>query len=119
MIISLTQGRKIPYDREKLWDGMTSEEQDAEPFFKFRGGCTLILNLQDLTLRYAIVKDLEDRSARRPGGRYDEEAENRRLSEQRDFRMGEQSQTSLRATYFGDGTLGPGAEPFAMLHDTF
>lgn len=84
IIISITQKRII-------------EESNAEKF-NFRGGCTLILNLEDLTLRYVVnTKRIDDA---------------KRLERHRIYRT-ELNRRSLRATYFG--ALGNN-EPFALLH---
>ena len=84
IIISITQKRII-------------EETYAEKF-TFRGGCTLILNLEDLTLRYVVnIKRIDDA---------------KRLERHLSYRT-ELNRRSLRATYFG--ALGNN-EPFAFLH---
>jgi len=84
IIISITQKRNI--------DKAKSEE------FTFRGGCTLILNLEDLTLRYVVnTKKIDDP---------------KRLERHRDYRA-ELNRQSLRATYFGTSRSN---EPFAFLH---
>jgi len=103
IIISITQSRKVSIDKNK-----------PEPKFKFRGGCTLILDLQDLSLRYAIVKSI--------GDKVDDEgnfvAENDRLKRQRQYRAGGAG-GSLRSTYFGKSEQDEKDEPFAILHRNF
>jgi hypothetical protein len=64
----------------------------------FRGGATLIFNLDSARLEYAIVRDIGDDD---------------RLKRQKDFVEGTRD-GSLRATYFGG--VGDADEPFAMLH---
>jgi hypothetical protein len=113
VVISITQNRIIPFDRTKKWDDLTDEQKKVEPVFRFRGGCTLILDLQDLSLRYAIVKNFEDKILPDKGLFI----ENERLTRQRNYRTGLDG-LARRATYFG--TPNPdGAEPFAMLHRNF
>jgi hypothetical protein len=67
--------------------------------FEFRGGCTLILDLQTLKVKYVIKKLLDDSDGR--------------LTRQRAYRTGEAG-ASLRATYFGKPEQD--REPFALLH---
>jgi hypothetical protein len=83
LMITITQEREI---------------KDDEFDFVFRGGCTFILNLEDLTVRYVIK-----------GKRIDDEE---RLKRHKKYRQ-DMDRTSLRATYFGVGAKN---EPFAMLH---
>lgn len=91
IIISITQTRRLK----------KSADNEA---FKFRGGCTLILNLQDLSLRYVVKKRIDDIDGR--------------LTRQRQYRTGDVG-TSLRATYFGNINEQDGVEPFAFLHRGF
>ncbi|HLM02008.1 MAG TPA: hypothetical protein VK400_13210 [Pyrinomonadaceae bacterium] len=87
MIISLTQTRRL--------------KDKAGEEFKFRGGCTLVLNLEDLRLRYVIPKPINDE---------------RRLKRHQAFHEMPFGQ-SLRATYFGaPNSSGNVGEPFALLH---
>jgi len=67
--------------------------------FDFRGGCTLILDLHTLKLKYVVKKLIDDSDGR--------------LTRQRAYRTGE-SGASLRATYFGRQAANN--EPFALLH---
>jgi len=93
LIISITQQRFIPID-PALPEGQT---------FPFRGGCTLILDLDSQDLRYLIVKPI-----------YSEGDE--RMLKQREF-INESNSGSLRDTYFSPLTRGrPIQEPFALLH---
>jgi hypothetical protein len=66
----------------------------------FRGGCTLILDLDSLNLRYAIIKRIESEE---------------RLRRQIEF-LNDQASRSLRATYLGGLTGFAYQEPFALLH---
>jgi hypothetical protein len=102
IIISITQKRKVRLN-----------EDNEEPKFNFRGGCTLILDLQDLSLRYAIVKKIGDEV----DGQGKFVAVNERLKRQREFRTG--GTMSLRATYFGKSEQNEVEEPLALLHGGF
>ncbi|MBK9167250.1 MAG: hypothetical protein IPM24_07270 [Bryobacterales bacterium] len=68
--------------------------------FKYRGGCTLLIDLHRLTVKYAIVKSIWNEG---------------RLERERQFR-GNPAQVSLRATYSPDPGGRRMAEPFALLH---
>jgi hypothetical protein len=65
----------------------------------FRGGCTLIFDLDDLTLLYAISKPLDDE---------------KRMLLQFDYTNG--SLSSAPAMYFGSDSLQAAVGPFAMMH---
>lgn len=93
VIISITQRREVPLYPSNPEAGV----------FDFRGGCTLILDLQTLRLKYVIKRSIDDSA---------------RLERQRAYRTGE-AHASLRATYFGPQGGDGGAEPFAMLHNEF
>jgi hypothetical protein len=67
--------------------------------FTFRGGCTLILDLDTLELRYAIKKPIYD---------------TRRLERQRKYLLGEWGMPE-RAVYYNDNA-GNVDEPFALMH---
>jgi hypothetical protein len=88
VIVSITQKRKV-----KLDETITGSEK-----FVFRGGCTLIFDLNTLQLKYLIKKPIDNHDGR--------------LTRQRDYRKGEGS-ASLRMTYFGPPEK---TEPFALLH---
>jgi hypothetical protein len=92
LIIALTQQRNVLLD----------PSQPNGPTFPFRGGCTLILDLDSLSLKYQIVKSI-----------FEEDEE--RLQRQREF-MQQGASASLRATYFSPFQRGAIAEPFALLH---
>ena len=116
VVVSLTQRRKVPvlaafdqyvYTPENAaW--LASDQLDAPALvnghevtvegFWFRGGCTLILDLEKQELRYAVVKRINS---------------DNRLRRQRKFKT-EGAAASLRTTYFGRPDLG--REPFAFLH---
>jgi len=89
-VISITQKRVLPLDAS-----------DPEgPKFDFRGGCTMIFDLNTLSLRYCIPKSIDNPD---------------RLEAQRQYRRTGRA-ASLRATYFAECTLSDQEEPFALLH---
>jgi hypothetical protein len=90
LIICIVQTRDVPVDPQA---GPESE------MMKFRGGCTLILDLDTMQLRYAIGKGIGDEA---------------RLDRQRRYRQELMSDGSPRATYFANLTRDD--EPFALLH---
>ncbi len=93
LIISIIQSRDIE-PRPK--DG------SERPGFIFRGGSTLILNLDTMRLRYAVTKDIADKS---------------RLERHIQYRRGVMMDGSPHATYFRH--LRNTEEPFALLHRSF
>jgi hypothetical protein len=93
LIVSMIQTRDVPLDPTPAPPGV---ERDK---FKFRGGCTLILDLDTKELRYLIAKDVTDE---------------KRLERQRAYRLHEIDDGSQRSLYFG--RIGSSREPFAMLH---
>lgn len=102
VILSLTQKRTLAIDKNTDLEKPTTEARKAEPKFEFRGGCTLILDLQTLKLKYVVKKLIDDSDGR--------------LTRQRAYRSGD-SGVSLRATYFGEAEQNGKGEPFALLHD--
>ncbi len=90
VIVSITQKRKVPLEEGETGPG-------AEKF-TFRGGCTLVFDLNTLQLKYLIRKQIDDSDGR--------------LKRQRAYRTGE-GLGSLRMTYFGRPEKD---EPFALLH---
>jgi hypothetical protein len=92
VVLTITQRRRLPID--------PSQELSDENGFVFRGGCTLILDLDTLELQYAIRKRITSEN---------------RINRQRAFLQGNVV-ASLRATYFQDPLRDRNAEPFAFLH---
>ena len=97
VIISLTQTRRVPMEEE------TDGQSEADTF-DFRGGCTMILDLHTLKLKYVVKKLIDNTDGR--------------LTRQRAYRMSEAG-ASLRATYFGRPEQTGNSEPFALLHSDF
>ncbi|MGE5603959.1 MAG: hypothetical protein ACM30E_12990 [Nitrososphaerales archaeon] len=106
-IIQVTQRRPgylDPQDQDYVDRLLLGKEPDElanapDPDFWFRGGATLVVDLERGTVRYAIVKDIWDSA---------------RLARQRAFHGGA-ADASLRALYFG-GAPEATREPFAFIH---
>ena len=99
MIIEITQKRPEWFRAEK-------HNPDAPPDFYFRGGATVIVDMETGSIRYIIRKPINDPA---------------RLKRQRDFLHGQlepaaetDREAALRLTYFG--RAGEQREPFAILH---
>lgn len=104
LIIEITQKRRGFADPEvqRQQDSVANDEDRRQGDFKFRGGATLIFDLRDRNLRYAIRKKVSDDT---------------RLEEQRNFlvnygqgRLGFAYQESESLDVAGAG------EPFALVH---
>ncbi|HET7229019.1 MAG TPA: hypothetical protein VFJ16_03420 [Longimicrobium sp.] len=102
VVVCITQRRKVLVNPDDPvppgWYDDDERHDDDPEWFWFRGGCTLVLDLETHSLRYAVVKRIGSES---------------RLRRQRLFKTGGEL-AGLRATYFGDPTRS--AEPFAFLH---
>lgn len=99
LIISIIQTREISSKDEN--SPKASAKSKAQTV-KFRGGSTLILDLDTMKLRYAITKDIAD-----------ENRLNRHLEYQQSLMM----DGSLKSTYFNKITNS--VEPFAMIHRSY
>jgi hypothetical protein len=105
VVIEVTQGRPAYFDSkvQEQVDASLHAGGDlsaAPPHdFWFRGGTTLLVDLDTGAVRYAVYKNIWS---------------NNRLARQRAFRVA-QTDNSLRATYFGNLEEGM-QEPFAFLH---
>ncbi|HEV7517920.1 MAG TPA: S8 family serine peptidase [Thermoanaerobaculia bacterium] len=87
LVIEITQKRVEPLDREDAGLGALT----------FRGGATLLVDLETARVRYCVAKSITSEE---------------RLAQQRRF-QGFPTAQSLHATYFGESG---GGEPFAALH---
>ena len=87
VIVSLTQKRIIPAGH-------------GLPEFKFRGGATLIVDLDSLSLKYCISKRIDD---------------DVRLARQLSF-LRDGLPPAIRAAFFGNSQTSKYFEPLAMLH---
>jgi hypothetical protein len=93
----------VPFDESVVMDDLPPNERGKVPQFMFRGGCTLIFDLKDLSLRYAVVKRIDDAG---------------RLKHQREYRTSDIGM-SLRSTYFSQSDQNETGGPFALLHRNF
>lgn len=114
LVVEITQRRRgynDPADQSRADAGAVALL--ANPDFIFRGGCTLLVDLETSEVRYCIYKRIRSEN---------------RLARTRAY-ITRSGASSLRATYFGDpvgryyarlhgGGL-EGAEPFALLHRSF
>ena len=92
VIITITQCRYVPLD---------AEDPQSE-ILHFRGGSTLILDLDTLKIRYAVTRPIDDPA---------------RLERIRQYRRElSENDSSLRSTYFGVMPEDAGLEPFCLLH---
>lgn len=106
VIVSITQKRMLPLEEQTPASPATpgnppapaAPADDDNDKFAFRGGCTMVFDLNSLKLKYVVKKLIDDSDGR--------------LKRQRAYRTGEGG-ASLRATYFGPPEE---AEPFALLH---
>ena len=101
LVIEITQSRPGYLD-PKLQAGVDKGAIDPAPprDFTFRGGCTLLVDLETGTVRYCVIKNIRSQA---------------RLARQRAF-LGTPTDASLRATYFGSMLGQEAKEPFAFLH---
>jgi len=101
LVVEITQrqpvffvnGEPVP---ERSWDP-SDRREDAD--FWFRGGCTLLINPKDATVRYVVLKRITN---------------SLRLQEQAKYVS--RFRRTLRAAYFGAPKRLEESEPFSMLH---
>lgn len=86
------EAEKLPADSPRFWE-------DFQPDFKFRGGCTLLVDSESGDVRYCILKNI---------------GSNSRLARQQEFAAARTP--SLSATYSPAEAGASSREPFAMLH---
>ena len=86
------KAEKLPADSPRWW-------KDFQPDFKFRGGCTLLIDSETGNVRYCILKNITSET---------------RLARQREFATARPD--SLRATYSPADADARNREPFALLH---
>ena len=100
LVIEITQKRYGYLDPE-LQARVDKGKIDPPPeHFWFRGGSTVLINLESREVRYCIGKGITSAA---------------RLERQRRYVAGD-SDGSLAATYFGDPRVRAEEEPFALLH---
>lgn len=100
MVVEITQ--RIPGFRDVPFSQCQKElHSNEEPNFWFRGGCTLIVDLETGKLRYCIYKDINSE---------------RRYERQRAFVNGTNAASSFTETYFGITGYQERDEVFAFTH---
>ena len=93
-------GKQVTVDENAYFvPDSTSEEKRGDNYTIFRGGCTLVFDLDSLRLRYAIKKDIDDKD---------------RMIRQFKFEQGMLDDDS--GTYFDSNTMTALAGPFAFMH---
>jgi hypothetical protein len=103
VVVEITQ--QIPGFFDKARNQCPPELSDEKkPDFWYRGGCTLIIDLDTGKLRYCIYKRIDSET------RYDR---------QRAFLSGRYASPSLHATYFGTSTYEEREEVFSFLHRSY
>ena len=101
LVVEITQSRMgyhSPEEQQRA-DALPAGEQ-PEARFKFRGGCTLLIDLNTKQVRYAIRKAIRSEG---------------RMERQRRF-LFDRSSIGLKATYFARASSYGPKEPFALLH---
>lgn len=94
------EGKNVTVDEKSFFvPDKTPADQWGENHIIFRGGCTLIFDLDTLRLRYAIKKDIDDRA---------------RMVRQFKFEQGMLGADDQ--TYFSNKTMNALAGPFAFMH---
>ncbi len=110
LVVEMTQRRR-GYLKRDVQQKADAGDHEKPPDFIFRGGCTLLIDLETGEVRYCVGKGIESE---------------RRLKAQRRF-LAEHLNPSLQATYFGDPyktyftsiDKGTELEPFALLHGSY
>jgi hypothetical protein len=115
LVVEMTQRRDGYYDSDLQSQADAGKTRPQPPDFYFRGGCTLLVDLETAKVRYAIFKNIRSEN---------------RLGRMRQY-LTRDGSSSLRATYLGDprqtyfrmatdpggaGSRGLGLEAFGLLH---
>ncbi|HEX2254856.1 MAG TPA: hypothetical protein VHQ65_16445 [Thermoanaerobaculia bacterium] len=101
LVIEITQERDAWFDEAVQARADAGEAVAAKPDFTFRGGATLLVDLQTGVVRHSIGKGITSRS---------------RMDQQRRYLWGRQQATSGNAAFAGPEAAENAAEPFARLH---
>jgi hypothetical protein len=99
LVVEITQSR-MGYQTLEEQERADAGEPQTEATFKFRGGCTLLIDMGSKQVRYAIRKAIRSKG---------------RMERQRKYLLG-QSEIGLKATYFARAGSNGLKEPFALLH---
>lgn len=118
VVFSMTQRCGVVYKNGKFSKFYTpggDNKPPGEGAFEFRGGCTLIFDLDQLQLKYAISKPLLDVAALEADRPPD--IDKKRVDRQYRFQYGADEDNGMNefSLYFGNG-LRSITEPFAFLH---
>jgi hypothetical protein len=100
LVVIIQQTRRGYFDegvQKKVETGKLTGKDVPEPDFLFRGGSTVLLDLDRGRLRYAVLKDITS---------------NGRLERQREFEQRRMNDAALHATYFQARPV----EKLAMMH---
>jgi hypothetical protein len=107
LVVEINQQRHGYLDPARQQRVDSGKLKPRDPDFIFRGGATLLIDLETARVRYVIYKRV---------------GSNSRLEAQRRYLADESPDRSLQATYFGDSRLRiyqegrENVEPFALLH---
>jgi hypothetical protein len=105
LVVEINQRRRGYLDPKKQGEADRGNPPPGEPDFIFRGGATMLIDIDSGQVRYVITKSVDS---------------DRRLNIQRQYLSG--AEASLAYTYFGNPRLnyfkagGFQREPFALLH---
>jgi hypothetical protein len=99
-VVEITQKRPGYLDKS-LNEAPALPPAGEEPDFWFRGGCTLIIDLETGRLRYCIYKRITSKS---------------RYERQRDYLSGKSAGLSLASTYFDTMRTDETVEVFSFVH---
>ncbi len=99
-VVEITQRRHGFLDKA-LHECPFKLTKDKEPDFWYRGGCTLIIDIESGRLRYCVYKKMDSEH---------------RYERQRDFMAGRYAAPSLAATYFDASSVGEQGEVFSFVH---
>jgi hypothetical protein len=115
IVFSLVQraGVRLGKNNEVLPEKLTTNASANDDLMIFRGGCTLVFDLDTLTLKYAISKPLIESEAPHGILRLDEKRARAQYKYQ--FETGPMGMSDFQK-YFGLGFSRGVTEPFAMLH---
>ena len=103
LILEVTQSRRGYLDPAVQARAEKGKGPKGEPDFWYRGGCTLLFDLQTGAARYCVKKDIGSEG---------------RLDRQRRW-LAEPEEGALSATYYRGPKLAASREPFALLHRSF
>jgi hypothetical protein len=103
VVIEITQKRRGYRSTKTQRKADRTKDFSEKPHFTFRGGCTLLIDLETGSIRYVIGKYI---------------GSERRLERQRAF-VTDRKYSPLRETYARSYGLDVEREPFAILHRSF